>query len=123
MNGGGSHWSDMKPLCTPETLIYRRNGRVVKSLPDDFYSTKYYTNMLLEWIKRDHRDGKPFFAYLSYTAPHDPLHAPKAYIDKYKGKYDEGWDELRMNRVKALKDLGIISKEAKPFPRLPSVKA
>jgi arylsulfatase len=47
MHGGGSHWSDMKPLCPPETLIYRRNGRVVESLPDNFYSTKYYTDILL----------------------------------------------------------------------------
>jgi len=31
-------------------------------------------------------DGKPFFAYLAYTAPHDPLHAPREYIEKYKGK-------------------------------------
>jgi arylsulfatase len=123
LQGGGSHWSDMKPLSPPETMIYRRNGKVVKSLPDDFYSTKYYTDVLLEWLRRDHKDGKPFFAYLSYTAPHDPLHAPKAYIEKYKGKYDEGWDSLRTNRAKALKDLGIIPKDANSFPRLPNVKA
>jgi arylsulfatase len=104
-------------------MIYRRNGKEVKSLPDDFYSTKYYTDILLEWMKRDHQDGKPFFAYLSYTAPHDPLHAPKEYIEKYKGKYDAGWDVLREKRLQSLKDLGIVHKDAKSFPRLPSVKA
>ncbi len=67
-------------------MVYRRNGKVVESLPDDFYSTKDYTDYLLKWIKKDHGDGKPFFAYLSYTAPHDPLHAPREYIEKYKGK-------------------------------------
>jgi arylsulfatase len=123
LQGGGSHWSDMKPLSPPETMIYRRNGAVVKSLPDDFYSTKYYTDILLEWLKRDHTDGKPFFAYLSYTAPHDPLHAPKEYVEKYKGKYDEGWDVLRVKRAEALKDLGIIPRDAKSFPRLANVKA
>ena len=71
-------------------MIYSRNGKPVESLPDDFYSTKYYTDILLKWIKEDHKDDKPFFAYLSYTAPHDPLHAPREYIDKYKGMYDEG---------------------------------
>ena len=75
--GGGSHWSDRRPLSPPQTMIYRRNGKEVESLPEDFYSTRYYTNVLLEWIRRDHGDGKPFFAYLSYTAPHDPLHAPR----------------------------------------------
>lgn len=121
--GGGSHYNDRKPLSPPQTMIYRRNGEEVKSLPDDFYSTKYYTDILLKWIKKGHKDGRPFFAYLSYTAPHDPLHAPREYIEKYKGKYDEGWDALREKRLQGLKDLGIIPKNAKSFPRLPSVKA
>ncbi|MBW2172859.1 MAG: arylsulfatase, partial [Deltaproteobacteria bacterium] len=121
--GGGSHWSDRKPLSPPQTMIYRRNGKVVESLPKDFYSTRYYTDILLQWIKQNHGDGNPFFAYLSYTAPHDPLHAPKEYIDKYRGKYDDGWDLLREKRLQRLKDLGIIHKNARPFPRLASVKA
>jgi arylsulfatase len=121
--GGGSHWSDRKPLSPPETMIYRRNGKVVESLPDDFYSTKNYTDSLLEWIRKDHGDGKPFFAYLSYTAPHDPLHAPREYIEKYKGKYDEGWDALREKRLAGLKALGIVPQAARAFPRLPNVEA
>ena len=57
--GGGSHLKDRKPLSPPQTMIYRRNGKEVKSLPEDFYSTKYYTDTLLEWMKRDHQDAKP----------------------------------------------------------------
>ncbi len=121
--GGGSHWNDQRPLSPPQTMIYRRNGKVVNTLPDDFYSTKYYTDILLQWLKQDRNDDKPFFAYLSYTAPHDPLHAPKEYIEKYKGKFDEGWDVLREKRLQGLKELGIIHKDAKSFPRLASVKA
>jgi arylsulfatase len=121
--GGGSHWNDQKPLSPPQTMIYRRNGKVVNTLPDGFYSTKYYTDILLQWLEQDRNDDKPFFAYLSYTAPHDPLHAPKEYIEKYKGKYDEGWDVLREKRLQGLKDLGIVHKDAKSFPRLASVKA
>ena len=121
--GGGSHWNDRRPLSPPQTMIYSRNGQTVKSLPDDFYSTQYYTDILLEFLEGDRGDGKPFFAYLSYTAPHDPLHAPKKYIEKYKGVYDLGWDELSQKRLQALKDLGIIQADARPFPRLPSVPA
>ena len=120
--GGGSHWSNRKPLSPPQTMIYRRNGKEVASLPEDFYSTRYYTDVLLEWIRRDHGDGTPFFAYLSYTAPHDPLHAPQEYIDRYRGTYDEGWDVLRERRLQALKDLGTIHPDAEPFPRLPWVE-
>jgi len=121
--GGGSHWSDFKPLSPPQTMEYRRNGKVVEALPEDFYSTRYYTDMLLQFMEQNKEDGKPFFAYLSFTAPHDPLHAPKEYIEKYKGKYDGGWDVLREARLQALKDLEIIGKDVEPFPRLASVKA
>jgi len=121
--GGGSHWNDQKGVTPTQPMLYQRNGKAVETLPDDFYSTKNYTDNMLQWMRKNNGDGKPFFAYLAYTAPHDPLHAPKKYIDKYKGKYDGGWDALREKRFQALKDLGIIHKDAKPFPRLDSVKA
>ena len=121
--GGGSHWGDMKPLSPPQIMAYSRNGKKVETLPDDFYSTTYYTDEILKFIDQNKSDGKPFFAYLSYTAPHDPLHAPKESVDKYKGKYDGGWDVLSEQRLQSLKELGIVHKDAKPFPPLASVKA
>ncbi len=121
--GGGSHWSDMRKLSPPQTMSYRRNGTEVEDLPGDFYSTKYYTDTLLEWLERDQGDSRPFFAYLAYTAPHDPLHAPREYIDKYKGVYDQGWDVLGQERLAALKELGAVPENAVAFPRLPSVPA
>lgn len=123
LQGGGSHWSDRKPISPPEAMVYQRKGKEVTSLPDDFYSTRYYTDRILEWIEQGRADDQPFFAYLSYTAPHDPLHAPEEYIDKYKGKYDQGWDSLRQGRLQSLKNLGMVSNDAVPFPRLPDVKA
>jgi arylsulfatase A-like enzyme len=121
--GGGSHWADRKWVTPTVPMKYRRNGKEVVSLPEDFYSTKNYTDSLIEWIKRDQEDDQPFFAYLSYTAPHDPLHAPEEYINKYKGLYNSGWDALKEKRLQKLKGLGIIDKNAKPFPRLSSVAA
>jgi len=121
--GGGSHWADRRPLSPPQIMDYRRNGSEVETLPDDFYSTRYYTNELLKFLGQDKKDSKPFFAYLSYTAPHDPLHAPKKYIDKYRGKYDRGWDVLREQRLQSLKELGVVHKDTIPFPLLASVKA
>ena len=58
--GGGSHWGDMKPLSPPQTMIYTRNGQKVESLPDDFYSTTYYTDIILNSIDQSKDDGKPF---------------------------------------------------------------
>jgi arylsulfatase A-like enzyme len=123
VGGGGSHWSDGQWVTPTVPVEYSRNGEEVKSLPEDFYSTRSYTDSLIEWIKRDQENDQPFFAYLSYTAPHDPLHAPKEYIDKYKGAYDGGWDALRRERLRRLKELGIVHKDAKAFPRLSTVEA
>jgi arylsulfatase A-like enzyme len=123
VEGGGSHWADSKWVTPTVPMHYSRNGEEVKSVPKDFYSTKNYTDELVGWIERDQDNDQPFFAYLSYTAPHDPLHAPKEYIDKYKGVYDGGWDVLRDARLQKLKELGIVAQKAEPFPRLSNVAA
>lgn len=116
LNGGGSHWPDQNPVTPTMTMTYAQNGTEIETLPEDFYSTKNYTDNLLEWLEADKADDKPFFAYVAYTAPHDPLHAPQDYIDKYKGTYDLGFDVLRSKRYTRLKELGIISEETERFP-------
>ena len=110
MDGGGSHWADMHPLTPLEPMIYRRNGERIDMLPADFYSTRNYTDELISFIDADRNSNKPFFAYLSYTAPHDPLHAPEEYVRKYAGRYDKGWNELLAARVDALQEIGVIPK-------------
>ena len=116
MNGGGSHWADMRPLSPPQQMIYRRNGERTSELPDDFYSTKNYTDSLIDFIDQNRDDGRPFFAYLSYTAPHDPLHAPAEYIEKHRGQFDAGWDVLRLERLESLKTLGLIPQDLTDLP-------
>lgn len=118
--GGGSHWNDRKPLAPPQHMEYTRNGIAVDP-PQDFYSSKNYTDSMLKFIDTHKTDGKPFFGYLSYTAVHDPLHAPKEYIDKYKGKFSMGWDSLWTLRLKNLQELGIVSKDARSFMKNPAI--
>lgn len=121
--GGGSHYPDGKPLAPPQHMAYSRNGAEIE-LPSDFYSTHNYTDSLIRFIDGNKADGKPFFAYLSYTAVHDPLHAPKEYIDKYKGKFDMGWDSLYTLRMNNLIKLGVIQADIKPWknPAIPAWK-
>lgn len=115
LNGGGSHFADKKALSPQQHMTYLRNDQEVEQLPADFYSTKNYTDSLLAFIDRKKGDGKPFFAYLSYTAVHDPLQAPEDYIKKYHGKFDMGWDSLRTMRLNNLKALGLVPQEVNSF--------
>ncbi len=116
LGGGGSHWPDQKWISPAVPVEYAENGKTIEKLPDDFYSTKDYTDHLLKWLEKDKSDENPFFAYVAYTAPHDPLHAPQEYIDKYKGTYDQGFDWLRDVRFQRLKELGLIKEDTEQFP-------
>ena len=55
---------------------------------------------------------QPFFLYLAFGAMHTPHHAPKEYIDRYKGKFDEGWDIKRKKWFDNQKRLGVIPQNA-----------
>jgi arylsulfatase A-like enzyme len=77
-------------------------------LPEDFYSTRYYIDRTIEYIGKDHADGKPFFAYVSLQAQHYPLQAPEEYIDKYRGVYDVGYDEIRAKRYTRQVEKGLM---------------
>jgi arylsulfatase A-like enzyme len=112
--GGGSHWNDKKPLAPLQHMDYTRNGKQIVP-PADFYSSKNYTDSMIQFIGRNRADAKPFFAYLSYTAVHDPLHVPAEYIARYKGKFDMGWDSLWTLRLNNLKTLGIVPANMQTF--------
>jgi arylsulfatase len=121
--GGGSHWNDKKALAPLQHMAYTRNGQEIDP-PSDFYSSRNYTDSMIAFIEKNRADNRAFFAYLSYTAVHDPLHAPKEYIDKYKGKFDMGWDSLAMLRIANLKALGIVPKDVRMMenPGIPKWK-
>ena len=66
--------------------------------------------------------GRPFFAYLALGACHAPLHAPKEYIDKYRGRFDQGWDKVREQTFERQKKLGIMPANAMLPPANPGVQ-
>ncbi|MEM7107065.1 MAG: arylsulfatase [Bacteroidota bacterium] len=74
--------------------------------PPDFYSTDYFTNYALDYIEEATSEEDPFFLYVSYTAPHDPLMAWPEDIKKYRGKYDSGYQSIRRQRFRRQKELG-----------------
>jgi len=118
LHGGGGHFSDLGLFAAAPKAKYRKDGQPT-GLPQDFYSTKFFTEEMIRYIKEGHGDGKPFFAYLSYTAPHWPLQAPEASIAKYKGRYYDGYELLFEQRMARLRELGLIGKEPGGQPLLP----
>lgn len=55
---------------------------------------------------------KPFFLYMAFGAMHTPHHAPKEYVDRYKGQFDDGWDAKRQQWFQRQKELGVIPQDA-----------
>jgi len=119
LQGGASHFDDEWMICANYTPTYRENG-VRVHVPPGFYSTRFYTDKIIEYID-DQEDERPFFAYLSFTAVHDPLHLPDDWLDRYDGAYDGGYNALREQRLARMKELGIIPKEASLGPWLAMV--
>jgi arylsulfatase len=89
--------------------------------PKGQYSSDVYTDKMISFIKADHADKKPFFLYAAYTAPHWPLQAPPAFIEKYRGVYNIGYDSLRTLRFNGLKQKGLVAQNVS-LPKLPEVK-
>jgi arylsulfatase len=119
LQGGASHFDDEWMMYANYTPTYREDG-VRVHVPKGFYSTEFYTDKIIEYIDGREKE-KPFFAYLSFTAVHDPLHLPDDFLDKYKGQYDAGYDVLRTERLEKMEQLGIIPSNVQPFPRLPMI--
>jgi arylsulfatase A-like enzyme len=117
LNGAASHWADQAPIIPGSSTRYTHNDRPVDVLPDNFYSTTDYTNRTVQFIRESAAGEAPFFAYLSYTAPHNPLHAPKSSVDKYRGRYDDGWDAVAEERVGRMRELGLVGDDHTPYPR------
>lgn len=119
LQGGASHFDDEWMMYANYTPTYRENG-VRVHVPPGFYSTQFYTDKIIKYLD-EQEDKKPFFAYLSFTAVHDPLHLPDDWLDRYDGVYDGGYNSLRKQRLARMKKLGIIPKEASLGPWLAMV--
>lgn len=110
LNGGATHFNN-NPIFENEPPQYREDNRTIV-FPEGRYSTDVYTEKMIGYLK-DRQPGKPFFAMLTYTSPHWPLQVPEKYLDKYKGRYDMGYDSLRVLRFNQQKKIGVIPADAK----------
>jgi arylsulfatase/uncharacterized sulfatase len=113
---GADNWDDRSYMPYYKDAPWFEDG-IEASLPQDFYSSRFIVDTAIRYLAETDQT-KPFFAYLPFQAIHIPVQAPQAFIDRYKGRYDAGWEALRQERHQRAQALGLIPQGA-PIAALP----
>ena len=108
--GDMNHWAPS---------LYDGTARVKLERDENYHLTTDLANQAIKWlaVQNTLQPDKPFFVYFAPGATHAPHHAPKAWAEKYKGKFDMGWDKLREETFERQKKMGIIPANSKISPR------
>jgi arylsulfatase len=105
-------------------LIY--DGITIVETPEDpdYHFTTDMTNQAISWVSFQQAlsPDKPFFMYFAPGATHAPHHVPKEWIEKYKGKFDQGWDKIRELTLERQKKLGIVPESTILAPKPTDIK-
>ncbi len=109
LNGSASFFRETFLMPEAIGLGYEDGGERLEfdALPEDFYATDHYTNKMLEYLQET-EEGQPWFAYMPYTAPHWPLQLPEERLHRNDGRYDMGYDELRVQRFERAGQMGVL---------------
>lgn len=89
----------------------------------DWYATDAFTDYALSYLDEYADEDRPYFLFISHTAPHHPLQAPEEEIAKYRGKYMMGWDQLREQRWRRIQELGLTTSSWRLSERDPDAPA
>lgn len=106
-----------------EPRLFENTNPIEPPHDPDYHLTEDMADKAIEFM-RNHRalhPDRPFFVWFTPGAVHGPHHVQKKWADKYKGKFDSGWEKLREETFKRQKDLGWIPKDAKLTPMDPSM--
>jgi arylsulfatase A-like enzyme len=96
-----------------------------KTPEEGYHFTEDMTDKAIDWVRQQKAlmPDKPFFVYFAPGATHAPHHVPKEWADRYKGKFDQGWDKLREETFARQKQLGVIPPEAELTKRPAQIPA
>ena len=123
LEGGAAHFKqDNMGLQPHYSWTFRHNGEPVE-LPGDFYSTRWFTDRLIDSIDQGKASNKPFFAFAAYTAPHWPLQAPDEYLKQYRGRYDQGYEKIAQERLERQRKAGLVPEDFPMEAQLEGVPA
>jgi arylsulfatase len=108
-----------------DPLLAEDNTIVGVPRGDGYFFPNDLTERTIGWIRDQKAQSpeKPFFVYYATGATHSPHHVPKEWADRYKGRFDQGWDRLREETFARQKELGVIPADAELTPRDPAFPA
>lgn len=110
---------------TPELVKDNERISPPKTPAEGYHLSEDLAEQAIKFVNRQQvtYPQKPFFLYFALGAAHSPHQAPKEYIDKYKGKFDAGWDKIREQWFENQKRLGLSPEDTVLNPRNEFVKA
>lgn len=96
-----------------------------KTPEEGYHFTEDMTDKAVNWMRQQKAlmADKPFFVYFAPGATHAPHHVPKEWADKYKGKFDQGWDKIREETFARQKQLNVIAENAELTARPKEIPA
>jgi arylsulfatase len=106
-------------------MVYDGTTRVFPNVDDpNYHFTTDMTDQAVRWMNMQQSltPDKPFYMYFATGATHAPHHAPKSYIEKYKGKFSQGWDKLREETLERQKKLGVVPQNTVLAPKPADIK-
>lgn len=111
---GADNWEQRSYLPQYDQADWFEDGQR-GTLPDDFYSSEFLVDKMIEFIDQREPD-QPFFSYIGFQAIHIPVQAPREYIERYNGVYDAGWEVQRQRRHAAAVARGLIPTDTELAP-------
>ncbi|MDH4126624.1 MAG: arylsulfatase [Gammaproteobacteria bacterium] len=105
-------------------LIYDGVTRVTPPKSDDYHFTVDMSDQAIGWVRAQQSmtPDKPFFMYFATGAVHAPHHVPKEWADKYRGKFDAGWDAVRAETIARQRQMGVVPANTELGPKPEDLK-
>lgn len=116
---GSDNWQPDKRYLPHAAKVHWFEDGKEAVMPKSYYSSAYFVDKAIDYIDSGAQSGQPFFAYVGFQANHVPVQAPQAYIDKYKGRYADGWTALRKQRRDNAAAKGVIPQNT-PMVTMPT---
>ncbi|MFT4823405.1 MAG: arylsulfatase A-like enzyme [Cryomorphaceae bacterium] len=109
---GADNWVEQPYAPMYDRVHYFEDDKEVSLPTENYFSSDFYTQKMIDYIETDRKEDKPFMVWMGYQAVHYPHQAPKAFIDKYNGVYDKGWEDIRKSRLERQRKLGLVPETA-----------